>query len=126
MGKPPDLALEVASPGNDQREYIRQREMYAGFSIPESWRFDHTGGDYHYAPLACDLLTDGGYQPMSLTTEPDGVVWGYSEALGLSVCWVEGRLRFWDRVQGRYLRTQQESEARVRELEEELRRRDSP
>lgn len=132
VGKPPDLVLEVASPDNGRREYIRQREMYAGFGIPEFWRLDYTGGDYHDAPLACDLLTDGGYHPMALTTEPDGVIWGYSEVLGLSVCWVEGRLRFWDRAQQRYLPDQRElaeelaeSEARVRELEEELRRRDN-
>ena len=67
---------------------------------------------------------------MSLTTEPDGVVWGYSEVLGLSVCWVERRLRFWDRAQQRYLPDQREladelatAQARVRELEEELQRR---
>ena len=133
VGKPPDLVLEVASPDNDRREYIRQREMYAGFGIPEYWRFDHTGGDYHDTGLACDLLTDGDYRSMALTTEPDGVIWGYSEVLGLSVCWVAGTLRFWDRAQQRYLPNQREqaieladAEARVRELEEELRRRENP
>ena len=127
VGKPPDLVLEVAPPDNGRREYFRQREVYADFCVPEYWRFDHTGGDYHDAPLACDLLTpNGDYQPMPFTTEPDGVIWGYSEVLGLSVCWVEGRLRFWDRAQQRYLRTKQESEARVRELEEELRRHENP
>ncbi len=125
-GKPPDLVLEVASRSTGRRDYIDKREIYASFGVPEYWRFDHTGGDYHDAPLACDLLADGGYQPMALTTEPDGVIWGYSEVLGLSVCWVEGRLRFWDRAQQCYLRTQQESEARVRELEEELRRQENP
>ena len=124
-GKPPDLVLEVASHRTGRRDYVEKREIYASLDVPEYWRFDYTGGNYHDAPLACDLLTDdGSYRPMALTTEPDGVVWGYSEALGLSVCWVEGRLRFWDRTQQRYLRTQQESEARVRELEEELRRRE--
>ena len=133
MGKPPDLTLEVASPDNGRRECIRQREMYASFGILESWRFDYTGGNYHDAPLACDLLADGGYQPMPLTTEPDGVIWGYSEVLGLSVCWVKGTLRFWDRERQRYLPNQREqaielaeAEARVHELEEELRRRDNP
>lgn len=125
-GKPPDLVLEVASRTIGRRDYIGKREIYANFGVPEYWRFDHTGGNYHDVGLACDLLADGSYQPMALTTEPDGVIWGYSEVLGLSVCWVEGRLRFWDRAQQRYLRNQRESEARVRELEEELRRRDTP
>ncbi len=133
-GKPPDLVLEVASHRTGRRDYVEKREIYASLGVPEYWRFDHTGGDYHDAPLGCDRLADdGSYQPMALTTEPDGVVWGYSEALGLSVCWVEGRLSFWDRAKQRYLRTQQEladelaeSQARVRELEEELRRRENP
>ena len=52
---------------------------------------------------------------------------------GLSVCWVEVCLRFWDRAQQRYLPDQKklanelsESQARIRELEEKLRRRDNP
>ena len=146
-GKPPDLVMEIASHRTGRRDYINKRVTYASLDVPEYWRFDHTGGNYHDQPLACDLLTPDGYQPMALTTEPDGVIWGYSEVLGLSVCWVEGRLRFWDRARQRYLRTQRESEARadaaearadreaaranaeaarVRELEEELRRRDNP
>ena len=132
-GKPPDLVLEVASKSTGRRDYIGKREIYSAFGVPEYWRFDHTGGDYHDAPLACDLLKDSGYQPMALTTEPDGVIWGYSEVLGLSVCWVAGRLRFWDRAQQRYLPDQREqaaelaeAQARVRALEEELRRRENP
>ena len=130
-GKPPDLVMEIASHRTGRRDNIDKREIYAGLGVPEYWRFDHSGGDYHDAPLACDLLTDGGYQPMPLTTEPDGVVWGYSEILGLSVCWVEGRLRFWDRAQQRFLPDQREladeltaSQARVRSLEEQLRLRE--
>lgn len=53
--------------------------------------------------------------------------------MGLSVCWVEGRLRFWDRERQGYLPNQREqaielveAEARIRELEEELRRRENP
>ena len=140
-GKPPDLVLEIGSSSTGRRNYIARREIYAGFGVTEYWRFDHTGGRYHDVPLACDLLTpDGIYQPMALTTEPDGVVWAYSEVLGLSVCWVEGRLRFWDRVQQRYLPGQREqaaelaeaqaraetAEARIRLLEEELRSMETP
>ena len=138
VGKPPNLVLEVASSTTGRRDYIDKRETYAGLSVPEYWRFDHTGGRYHDAGLAGDLLVDGEYQPMALTTEPDGVAWGYSEALGLSLCWVQGRLRFWNRAQGSYLTDLSEERARadreaaradreaarVRELEEELRRRE--
>ena len=143
-GKPPDFVLEVASKSTGRRDYIEKRVLYANLDVREYWRFDHTGGDYHDAPLACNLLMPGGdYEPMPLTTEPDGVVWGFSEALGLSVCWVAGRLRFWDRRQQQYLPDHREmtearadaeeraaselqgrrdAEARVQELEEELRR----
>lgn len=131
VGKPPDLVMEIASHRTGRRDYIDKREIYANLGVPEYWRFDHTGGDYHDAPLAGDLLVDGRYQPIQMTTEPDGVVWGYSEALGLSLCWVEGRLRYWDREQGGYLLDHLEERARadreaarVRELEEELRRRE--
>ena len=60
--------------------------------------------------------------------------------MGLDLCWEEGRLRFYDPVTQRYLstfmeesaaRTQEtearsQAEARVRELEEELRRLRNP
>ena len=103
----------------------------------EYWRYDHTGGRQYDAALAGDrLTTEGVYRPIELTTEADGVIWGYSEALGLSVCWVERHLRFWDRTQRRYLPNPSEmaaeldsersarltAEARARQLEEELRR----
>ena len=131
-GKPPDLVMEIASHRTGRRDYIDKREIYANLDVPEYWRFDHTGGNYHDAPLACDRLADdGSYQPMPLTTEPDGVVWGYSEVLGLSVCWVAGTLRFWERARARLPAHPREqaaklaaAQARVRELEEELRRRE--
>lgn len=103
-GKPPDFVLEVASEHTARRDYIVKRPLYAGLSVPEYWRFDHTGGEYYDAALAGDLLTaEGVYRPIELTTEADGVIWGYSEALSLSVCWVERELRFWDRLRRRYL-----------------------
>ena len=125
VGKPPDLVLEVGSPSNGRSQYAEQRKIYEDLGVPEFWSFDHTGGDYQYAPLSFKRLSaDGKYHTAVLAIESDGVIWGYSEALGLSLCWVEGRLRYWDRAHQRYLRTQQESEARVQELEAELRRRE--
>ena len=34
-----------------------------------------------------DRLVDGEYQPIELTTAPDGILKGYSAVLGLSLCW---------------------------------------
>ncbi len=143
-GKPPEFVLEFASEHTARRDYIVKRPLYAGLDVPEYWRFDHTGGRQYDAALAGDRLTaEGVYRPIELFTEADGVIWGYSEALGLSVCWVNRHLRFWDRGQRRYLPTPSEmaaeldsersarltaearadtEAARARQLEEELRR----
>lgn len=136
-GKPPDLVLEVASEHTSRRDYIAKRPIYAGLGVTEYWRYDPTGGRQYEVALAGDRLTaEGVYRPIELTTEADGVIWGYSESLGLSVCWVERHLRFWDRGQRRYLPTPSEmateldsersarvaAESRARQLEEELRR----
>ena len=109
VGKSPELALEVASSTTGKNDYLGKRAIYARLGVSEYWRFDHTGGDYHDAPLAGDRLTaEGVYHPIELHTEPDGVIWGYSEVLKLSLCWVpgkapSGRLRFWDPAAGSYL-----------------------
>ncbi len=111
-GKPPDLVLEVASSHTAKRDYTCKREIYANLGVTEYWRFDHTGGQHYDAALTGDRLTDGGaYRPVEMFTEPDGVIWGYSEALGLSLCWVNRDLRFWDRAQQRYLPDPSELEA---------------
>ena len=123
VGKPPALVLEVASASTGKNDYIRKRGTYANLGVPEYWRFDHTGGQYHDVPIAGDRLTpEGVYQPIELHIEPDGVIWGYSEVLQLSLCWVpgprKGRLRFWNRQEGRYLRDpSDEQDERIAERE---------
>ena len=109
VGKSPELALEVASSTTGKNDYLGKQAIYARLGVSEYWRFDHTGGEYHDAPLAGDRLTDEGvYRPIELQTDSDGVIWGYSEVLKLSLCWVpgiapSGRLRFWDSAAGGYL-----------------------
>ena len=106
--------MEVASASTGRNDYTEKRITYANLGVPEYWRFDYTGGAYHDAPLVGDRLSDTGvYRPIGMITEADGVIWGYSEVLGLSLCWVEGRLRFWARAQGQYLPDLPESEARA-------------
>jgi Uma2 family endonuclease len=152
VGKPPDFALEVASPETYRNDLYRKPGIYAQIGIPEYWRFDSTGGRLYGQPLAGDRLEDGVYQPISLTTEPDGVLKGYSEALKLSLCWFEqdNRLVFYDPATGNYLRNlpqeqaaleaerrareadqaaleserraREADQARIRQLEEQLRR----
>ena len=143
QGKAPDFVLEVASPTTGRADYTDKRLDYERFGIAEYWRFDPSGGEYHDAALAGDFLVEGKYEPIAIETLQEGMLRGYSEALGLYVCWEDGELRFFDSVAESYLRTHTEdaeraetaearvesaetraetSESRVAELEAELRR----
>ncbi len=151
QGKPPDFVLEIASETTGRRDETIKRDAYAGMWVPEYWRFDHTGGRFHRSPLSGDRLVSGSYQPIEINRSGDRLLWGHSQVLNLDLCWEEGRLRFWDPAAQRYLSTYQEvhdshraersarleaesqrerersarlgAEERVRQLEEELRRR---
>ena len=98
VGKPPDFVLEVASASTGRRDYTVKRIRYARLGVLEYWRFDHTGGRFHNAPLAGDRLVNGAYEPIATETDEQGRIWGYSAALGLWLCWDAGRLRFHDGV----------------------------
>ena len=104
-GKPPDFVLEVASRSTGRRDYTVKREGYAAYGVREYWRFDHTGGRFHDAPLAGDTLTGEEYTPLPINRDPDGLIWGHSEVLGLDLCWDAGTLRVRDPVTGRFLLT---------------------
>ena len=112
IGKPPDFVLEVGSLSTGRRDYTIKRDVYAAQQVPEYWRFDHSGGDFHDAALAGDrLVAPGVYQPIPVTERPDGVIWGYSAVLELELHWVDGRLRFWNRDTRDYLYDLPEMEA---------------
>ena len=98
VGKPPDFVLEVASASTGRRDYTVKRIRYARLGVLEYWRFDHTGGRFHNAPLAGDRLVNGHYEPIATEMDEQGRIWGYSAALGLWLCWDAGRLRFHDGV----------------------------
>ena len=151
QGKPPDFVLEVGSPTTALNDYTTKRDGYAAFGIPEYWRFDPTDGERYPTGLAGDRLVDGSYQPIAIIEDDSSHHWGHSDVLNMDLCWENGQLRWWDPVVGRYLTTYDEevdrriaerearlaereahlaerearlaAEARVRELEEELRRR---
>ena len=150
VGKVPDWVLEVASDSTRRVDLVRKPPIYAQIGIPEFWRFDPTGGRYYRFQLNGLKLVDGEYQPIELTTEPDGILKGYSEILELSLAWDEGWPRFYDPATGSYLenwrddrdalrvervarqadrlalRAERErwaaDQERIRQLEEELRR----
>ena len=102
-GKPPDWVLEIGSSSTGREDVGRKREIYARIGVPEYWRFDPQDGAYHGERLAGDRLVAGGYEPIHLTTAPDGILKGYSEILGLSLCWDDNWPRFYDSAIGSYL-----------------------
>ena len=117
-------------------DYTAKRRDYERYGAGEYWRFDPSGGEYHDAALAGDRLVDGRFEPIVIEILGDGSLRGYSEALGLYVCWEDGELRFYDPVAEDYLPGHAEeragrraaenraaaAEARAAELEAELRR----
>ena len=147
QGKPPDLVLEIASYRTRRVDMGEKRRDYAGLGIPEYWRFDHTPtGEFHGARLAGDQLVDSEYVAMDIEELRDGRLQGYSAALDLYLRWEEGELVFYNPATGQPIATfegererantaqaradRAEAEltaerARVRELEERLRRRNS-
>ena len=141
--KAPDFVLEIASESTRRVDLVRKPPIYAQIGVPEFWRFDPKGGRYYGFAMDGLKLVDGQYQPIELTTEPDGILKGYSEILELSLAWDNGWPRFFDPAAGAYLdnwpqdrdalraeraaRASAEAElelarARERQLEEELRR----
>ena len=64
--------------------------------------------------MAGGLLVNGAYQSIELTTEPDGILKGYSPMLALSLAWDEGWPRFYDPATATYLENwRQERAARL-------------
>ena len=129
QGKPPDFVLEVASPTTGVNDYTLKRSDYERYGVPEYWRFDPSGGEYHDVALAGDRLIDGRYEPTEIERLDDNRHRGYSDALGLYLCWEYGELRWYDPVAGNYLQTYEEvteraeqETARAERAEAELQR----
>ena len=110
-------------------------EFYAGLGVAEYWRFDETG-EFHGTRLAGERLVEGRYVPIPVEELPGGELRGYSEVLGLYICWREGRLDWYDSQAEGYIPSlesersarltaearAEDAEARAAELEAELRR----
>ena len=127
-GKPPDWVREIASESTWREDVDRKPAVYGRIGVPEYWRFDPSGGSHYGYPLAGERLVNGVYQPIELTSEPDGVLKGYSDVLKLSLCWDEGQARIYNPETGTYLSNltetrvaRAEAEAEVRRLREQLR-----
>ena len=110
QGKPPEFVLEIASENTGKRDYIDKRRDYANFGVPEYWRFDSSGGKYHDAAMAGDTLVGNIYHEIEIVHTDAAHHWGHSEVLNLDLCWEDGVLRWWNPVDRRYLRTDDETD----------------
>ena len=104
VGKPPDFAMEIASPSTAENDVNCKPRVYEEkVKAQELWMLDPSGGDYYGFPLKGRKLVDGKYQEIELTREPDGVLKGYSEVLRASLAWVDGFPRLYNHASGEYL-----------------------
>jgi len=92
-------------PSAGRRDDTTKRYGYAAFGVLEYWRFDPSGGQYHRAHLAGDVLSGGAYRPVAIHQTDDEHFWGHSEVLNLDLCWEQGELRWYDPAARRYLPT---------------------
>ncbi len=107
VGKPPDFALEVASPSTAGNDLGLKRDLYARLGITEYWRLDPTGGDLYGQPLSGERLVDGEYRRFDLNTAADGTTWAHSEVLRLRFHWgleLEDQFDVRDPATGRTIR----------------------
>ncbi len=136
-GKPPTVIFEVTSSSTYRDDEIRKMQLYARLGVREYILYD-PHAEFLRAPLQGYQLEGWAYQPMS--TDADGAL--LSDALGMRLLLVDGRLRFFDRETGRELLSPVErlaevearaeaetaaraaAEARIAELERLLRQQD--
>ena len=120
QGKPPDFVLEIASLKTGREDVTGKRDDYAGFGIPEYWRFDQTpNGAWHGARLAGDRLVNGVYQPIPIEQISAEILQGYSPVLNLLLRWENGQLRWHNPQTGQHIATFADAQARA-DLAEDL------
>ena len=95
QGKPPDFALEIASPSTRRTDRTVKRESYAALGITEYWRFDRNP-NRNNPGLSGDRLTGGQYEPVAIDALPDGRLRGYIQVLNLIIEWNNGQLEWID------------------------------
>ena len=119
QGKPPDFVLEIASRRTGREDTGPKRRDYAALGIPEYWRFDRTG-EHHGVELAGERLVDGVYVAIEIEELPDGSLQGYSPVLDLNLRWERGELAFYDPSTGRRIATFEDERDRADTAEAEL------
>ena len=127
QGKPPDFVLEVVSPSTARNDETTKRDIYADMGVPEYWRYDPTAfvaphrRPLYAVPLIGELLVDGAYQPIEVTAGPEGCIWGFSPALGVSLAVKDKRLMVYDHELGGFVAEFDEQERAKMEAQAEAR-----
>ena len=86
VGKPPEWALEVASPSTYERDLYDKPDRYAEIGIGEYWMFDPTGGELYGEALMGFELVDGVYEAVEIVRNEHGLLSGYSRQLDVRLC----------------------------------------
>ena len=120
-GKPPDLVIEVASRSTYRNDANRKREIYRQIAVPEYWRFDPTGGDFHGQPIIGEHLVNGQYEPFPDIRYDDGSEGATSTVLNLNFRWKEQRFWIHNPATGAEYEHPQETIARLQEENRRLR-----
>lgn len=100
VGKPPDVAIEIASSSTAVNDIGVKREIYAEIGIGEYWLLDRTGGDLYGAPLIGERLVDGEYIRYPTYRDDQGRIASHSAALNMDFHWDGSRFGIYDPVAG--------------------------
>ena len=110
-GAAPAFVMEIASDTTWRHDAAGKRTIYAEMGVAEYWRFDPTG-EYFSPALVGERLVDGVYQPIEVAEDADGILRGYSDALGLDICVLPDlELRLYDPEREEWLLNYDEEQA---------------
>ena len=109
MGKPPEFVMEIGSASTADRDLTEKLGIYARIGAREYWLFDPPDGSRYKFILKGLRLVNGRYEEIPMTGGEGDDIRGYSDALGLYLCWEDGAIRFYDPVSGEYLKNQEET-----------------
>ncbi|PSN10901.1 hypothetical protein C7293_26345 [filamentous cyanobacterium CCT1] len=83
-GKLPNFVLEITSRTTKRQDEDEKPRLYASLGVEEYFQYDPTA-DYLNPQLRGAQLIDGAYQPLPLSTTPEGIPYIHSQVLGLDL-----------------------------------------
>src|SRR5215470_372727 len=107
--KAPDFVLEITSKSTRSEDQESKPQTYAQLGVREYVQYDPTG-DYLKPPLQGLRLVAGIYEPLPVTTRPEGKLVLYSAVLELELHVEDGQLHFYAAGTGQKLLTHREAE----------------